>query len=565
MKTLEYPLPSSTLTPKDCTKILWPALKVALPQSKLQRRFPRALLYAPSSAMGIGLPSLYVTQLYHHIAVMLNHGHSDSTTGRLLRSSMELLRLELGTDHFPLNLPWSHWGHLATPTWLTSTWEALSTYDMSISDTTESPTPLRLNDVPIMDHLQTVLSNPNITRRINHCRQVLRLFWLSELFTARGDKLDPTLLNGTPSVNCINRCHWPRQGNPNAADWRLWKMTILSVLCHQPHLPNPTTHPNLGPFRRHWADPRDNHYLWKSLWDPKADRVYHRSSDTDWSLWIRLPKRSRISMYHPTSDPGDVSPRLQCVRATIQFTSPHRLWLLSTETEPPHCSTLPQANPPTPLPLHPPPPTAERQAFIGAQPSEIRWPVQHLTFASRTTLPPYSLRNGTLKAVSDGSWRNPHGSAAFLLGDLRFPTTIFARGAHLVPPAHPLPNRGSAYRSELSGLLGILRFVHLTDRLYKPSTGAVTIACDSLSALSQVFGHHPLSHCQPNHDILTQARDIIQMLPHITFTHRHVRGHQDDHLPHHQLDHWAAWNMQADILAKNMLRHSYTDDLLPFP
>ena len=44
MKTLEYPLRSSTLTPKDCTKILWPALEVALPQSKLQRRFPRALL-----------------------------------------------------------------------------------------------------------------------------------------------------------------------------------------------------------------------------------------------------------------------------------------------------------------------------------------------------------------------------------------------------------------------------------------------------------------------------------------------------------------------------------------
>ena len=193
-----------------------------------------------------------------------------------------------------------------------------------------------------MDYLQTALSNPSTTRRINNCRQFLRLFWLSELFTARGDKIDPTLLNGIRSVNCLNRCHWPRQGTPTSADWRLWKTTILSVLCHQPHLPDPTMRPDLGPFRRHWADPRDNHYLWQSLWDPEADRVYHCSSATDWSLWTRLPKRSRTRMYHSTSAPGDVTPPLYCVRATIHFTSPSRLQLLSTESEPP-----PLLHPPT--------------------------------------------------------------------------------------------------------------------------------------------------------------------------------------------------------------------------
>lgn len=44
LKTLEYPLPSTTLTPQQCNCILWPALQVTLTMSKIQRHFPRQLL-----------------------------------------------------------------------------------------------------------------------------------------------------------------------------------------------------------------------------------------------------------------------------------------------------------------------------------------------------------------------------------------------------------------------------------------------------------------------------------------------------------------------------------------
>lgn len=36
LKTLKYPLSSTTLTTKQCNRILWPALQVALPMSKIQ-------------------------------------------------------------------------------------------------------------------------------------------------------------------------------------------------------------------------------------------------------------------------------------------------------------------------------------------------------------------------------------------------------------------------------------------------------------------------------------------------------------------------------------------------
>ena len=197
-------------------------------------------------------------------------------------------------------------------------------------------------------------------------------------------------------------------------------------------------------------------------------------------------------------------------------TPPSDRFLLSS---PSHLS-LPQitTNPEYPRPLHPPPPTSELQSFIASQHIHLQWPVQHLTFTTHTTMLPFSLKNGTLKAVSDGSWKAPHSAAAFILGDIRHPHTILARGANTMPPAFPAPFRGSSYRSEISGILGVLRFIQFIDQLYRIPHGGTTIACDSKGALSQVFGAQPLSHKQPDFDLLSLARETLLDLTHVKFT-----------------------------------------------
>ena len=168
---------------------------------------------------------------------------------------------------------------------------------------------------------------------------------------------------------------------------------------------------------------------------------------------------------------------------------------------------------------------------------------------------PFSLKNGTLKAVSDGSWKAPHSAAAFILGDIRHPHTILARGANTMPPAFPAPFRGSSYRSEISGILGVLRFIQFIDQLYHIPHGGATIACDSKGALSQIFGAQPLSHKQPDFDLLSLAREILLDLPHVKFTAQHVQGHQDDGTMFQHLDHWAQWNVRADLIAKTHVKH----------
>ena len=557
MKTLEYPLPSTTLTPKQCQQILWPALQIALPMSKIQRRIPRTLLHSPISTMGMGLPSLYLTQLYSHIMVLLRHGHTPTTTGQLLRASMELLRLELGTDHFPLNLPWHKWGHLATPTWLTATWQSLTEQGLSITDTLDSPTPLRTLDIPFMEFFVPRINNPGLLRHLNRCRMHLHIFWLSEVLTTNGKQLDPSILRGQRSLSWASRCHWPPQGSFLPSDWMLWHSTLLTHLCHIPTRPTSPVNCQLGQYTHHWSDPHYAQHQWLSVWHPPSDRIYRRLPGTqDWQQWLRLPTGRRTRRYQPGPACPTHDVPMESLRASVQTLSPNRLLLLHADPDPVPPATLPSPTtlPPLPRPLPPLVSSTDLQTFIGSHHMDVRWPLQHFTLSSPHTILPHSILAGTLKIVSDGSWKQPHGSAAVLFGDTRYPTVICAQGAHLTPPPHPPPLAGSSYRSEIGGIVSGLLFIKLMNDLYQFPHGGATFACDSLGALQQVFGPHELRPQQSDYDLLSTARDLLATIPHLSLHHRHVRGHQDDLLPFSSLDHWSQWNVRADSIAKQHLR-----------
>ena len=59
LKSLEYPLPATTFSEKDCTAILRPVLRAGLSASGIVSTFPRALVHAPLKFQGLGLPHLF--------------------------------------------------------------------------------------------------------------------------------------------------------------------------------------------------------------------------------------------------------------------------------------------------------------------------------------------------------------------------------------------------------------------------------------------------------------------------------------------------------------------------
>jgi hypothetical protein len=128
-----------------------PALMAALPAVKIQKRFPRELVYGLLAAQGLGLPFLFTTQTIEHCITCLRHGTQDTPTGRLLRASIETHVLEIGSSLPFWGLEYKLWSPLMTDSWIKATWRDTQQMGIMIQDTTERPTTQRLNDIFLMD------------------------------------------------------------------------------------------------------------------------------------------------------------------------------------------------------------------------------------------------------------------------------------------------------------------------------------------------------------------------------------------------------------------------------
>ena len=96
---------------------------------------PQSLVHAPYSARGLNLHDLYSEQGISHIEILLTHGHhSQSITGKLIRGSIQQMKVKLGLPGALLHqdYSWYHW--LATGSWVKHAWLFLWENNMSIED-----------------------------------------------------------------------------------------------------------------------------------------------------------------------------------------------------------------------------------------------------------------------------------------------------------------------------------------------------------------------------------------------------------------------------------------------
>eukprot|EP00957_Ditylum_brightwellii_P011042 837156-Ditylum_brightwellii.AAC.1 len=96
-KSLEYPLLATTLTEKEYRSIEAPALKTALQCSGTASNLPQRVLFEPSKYMGLDRKRLFFTLGLKHFHALLDHGNSDSVTGRQMQACIERHKMEVGT------------------------------------------------------------------------------------------------------------------------------------------------------------------------------------------------------------------------------------------------------------------------------------------------------------------------------------------------------------------------------------------------------------------------------------------------------------------------------------
>ena len=124
-KAIRYPLAATGLSKAECKKLDKSLLQAALPALGFPKTFPHKIAQAPTTALGLGIPSLWNDQGIDHITTLLKHGDSPKTniTGCLLRDEMATLRLELGLPGHPFEHSYKLFKQCTTPIYLHRSWE----------------------------------------------------------------------------------------------------------------------------------------------------------------------------------------------------------------------------------------------------------------------------------------------------------------------------------------------------------------------------------------------------------------------------------------------------------
>ena len=157
------------------------------------------------------------------------------------------------------------------------------------------------------------------------------------------------------------------------------------------------------------------------------------------------------------------------------------------------------------------------------------------------------ITNGTAIGVSDGSFKDQFGTASWVIENARGTQRI--TGNVLIPGHH---TDHSAYRSEIGGLYGLVLMTELMKEVWGVSGGGITLGCDGLGALYQsVDVKYFITSCKQQHfDLISGIQGYIRPSA-ITYTPKHIKGHQDDIIDISKLDRWAILNIEMDFRAKD--------------
>jgi len=147
---------------------------------------------------GLGLAHMYENQMIDHIHVMMQHGHLQTVTGKLLRISLENLALESGMkgDLVSIDIRKMRW--ITQRTWIGISLQAMQEHRISMQSTIQGLQSWVTNDDMIMEGIEEFCQGTDLNT-FNKVRMNLQVNTLSDLLTADLMKVDTTLLQGERS------------------------------------------------------------------------------------------------------------------------------------------------------------------------------------------------------------------------------------------------------------------------------------------------------------------------------------------------------------------------------
>jgi hypothetical protein len=225
-QTLAYP-PAINLTCDQCESIMSPILHYCLPALGICRNFPRKLVHAPLSRMGLHLVHLHTLQEIYQRKDIVTHTFQGTLTGQLYKLSLELFFIELGQNpnlhHFDLG----HVQLLTMNSLIKSSIIFTFMHNIRLQHNITTTLP-RQNDCFIMESIARLQLTYEELLSFNHCQIYLRALFLSVLATGDGTMISQEAWTGN-YVGEFRFNSWPHYGRPSPARWVIWRSILTRV------------------------------------------------------------------------------------------------------------------------------------------------------------------------------------------------------------------------------------------------------------------------------------------------------------------------------------------------
>jgi hypothetical protein len=519
MRTLSYPLPITTFTRKECDTIMAPVLRVALSHSGVCNSIPRAIVYAPLKYQGLGVPDIFIEQGLTKLLRLIKFGRkSNHITASLLRHNCEAMKMELGLNGYLFQHDPTIWDSVVSATWLKWTWKFATQHRISLKDDLPDFKMKRAHDTMLMQEFQQMGFQGQDLYKLNTCRLHLQVITVSDITDGEGKRVTDDAWKGQSASTLNGHFQWPVQPKPSKAFWDTWQRAIKSLCGRNRSLQRP-----LGLWT---ADGAATAVWW---FCPRTESLFKRTKDEIVTFPLRSSRTTRNSLLRFKTSPTIPSAIPTTARPCCISMQGHDV-LLQGFTDV------------IPAPPIIPSPTTFQQYL--ASMTDKAWIFSDLQMRGSLLVLAQAIRNGTCSCVTDGSYKDSHGTAAWKILDLSTPDH-YIEGQCITPGTASQQN---PYRSELSGLYASVATTNALVGFCNISSGSMTLACDNLGATRTTS--YIADHTSP-----TGAQfDLVMAIqyaksPANEWNHQHVRGHQDD-VADHVLTPLERINVEMDTKAK---------------
>lgn len=532
--SLSYGVSTTNLSQKELDLVQKPIVNYILPRMGYNRHFPRAVVYGSPNFGGLNFKHLFIEQGLQHVLQFIRQYRSNNSIGQLLQISLRWFRLVAGVSYCPLQKPEYNTAYVEHP-WFNTLMTFLRNSHASIETNDEPKVFCRTDDSCLIEDF--LLLDPTISelRTLNKCRLFLRATTLSDIVNSNGTHILERCWLGTEPLD--SPLLWPRQQQPPAEAWRLWRTYLASCYLdqdeyHHKQRKDLTLIHRLGQWnqnhrprqiRTYYVSPTSNtvylrHQLHYTLFYPYRNQRTH----------ISLREQGRTT-YLP-NDAHPIDPQRhdnKILQISKQFISP-----------------IPVPNTPLRSSFH------THISLLEPWETEL---LQHFEFTSTTLQETASLTNTPFIIATDGSKDKGRGSFGWVLSTVD--GQVFAKGMGTA-----FGSDMTSFRSEAYGILAAYRFVIQIQRyFYLPTRNtAIVWWCDCESLLTRL--HTAQGGLQNANRFKLSDHDlemaILASKPLLTnhLTSHHLHSHKFDNSSMEKLPLPQRLNRIADTLAKTHIR-----------